>query len=402
MVSIRHYLLFVFIFSIFVDMFNGYCRMFLHIEPMFPLIYKGAIILYSLPFVFKQPKILLCFLIFALLLSFDMVSWVAHGHLEGLKVLFDELIRLVYPFFVLSVVFYYRDDIDRDTLLHYAMYYGLLLSTSICITSILGIGANSYGEDFGYGTKGLFTAGNDLSLSILLSFCICMYFLMSKGTFKYILYSFPFIIVSLLIGSTAIMVGTILILAIFFVLPLFYSYNYSKMCNIYRYILLCLGFPLMLYVMYKITQTDSYTMNKFNVKRILAGSARKDLTDAYYSFSSSFDIADMIFGVGPEKLYYGVGYELFGRMEQKQIEVDHLSLWGFYGYFLGSLILLYPIPALVTYLKSKSLQSIWMYISLLVFIFHVIFAGHAYTSTTASIPLMIILVVSLYRNDECL
>lgn len=101
--------------------------------------------------------------------------------------------------------------------------------------------------------KDLFTAGNDLSLSILLSFCICMYFLMSKGTFKYILYSFPFIIVSLLIGSTAIMVGTILILAIFFVLPLFYSYNYSKMCNIYRYILLCLGFPLMLYVMYKIT-----------------------------------------------------------------------------------------------------------------------------------------------------
>lgn len=166
-------------------MFNGYCRMFLHIEPMFPLIYKGAIILYSLPYVFKQPKILLCFLIFALLLSFDMVSWVAHGHLEGLKVLFDELIRLVYPFFVLSVVFYYRDAIDRDTLLHYAMYYGLLLSTSICITSILGIGANSYGEDFGYGTKGLFTAGNDLSLSILLSFCICMYFLMSKGTFKY-------------------------------------------------------------------------------------------------------------------------------------------------------------------------------------------------------------------------
>lgn len=106
MISIRHYLLFVFIFSIFVDMFNGYCRMFLHIEPMFPLIYKGAIILYSLPFVFKQPKILLCFLIFALLLSFDMVSWVAHGHLEGLKVLFDELIRLVYPFlcFLLSFI----------------------------------------------------------------------------------------------------------------------------------------------------------------------------------------------------------------------------------------------------------------------------------------------------------
>lgn len=400
MISIRHYLLFVFIFSIFVDMFNGYCRMFLHIEPMFPLIYKGAIILYSLPYVFKQPKILLCFLIFALLLSFDMVSWVAHGHLEGLKVLFDELIRLVYPFFVLSVVFYYRDAIDRDTLLHYAMYYGLLLSTSICITSILGIGANSYGEDFGYGTKGLFTAGNDLSLSILLSFCICMYFLMSKGTFKYILYSFPFIIVSLLIGSTAIMFGSVLIVIIMVVLPIVYRYDYSKMYHIYRSLLLCLGLPFMLYIMYCITQTDSYTINKFNVAKLLSGSARKGLSNAYYSFSSKFDMADRLFGVGPEKLYYGVGHEFFGTMEKKQIEVDHLTLWGFYGYLLGSLVLFYPLPALITYLKRRTLLSVWMIIAILIFFFHGIFAGHAYTSTTACLPLMIILISSVYNDNE--
>ena len=400
MIFFRQYLVFVYIISLFVDMFNGYCRMFLNIEPVFPLIYKGAIILFSLPYVLRQKKILLCFLIFALILSIDMVSWVVHSHLEGLTVLFNELIRLVYPFFVFSVVWYYRNITNKDELLHYAMYYGLFLSTSVCVTAFLGVGANSYGDDFGYGTKGLFTAGNDLSLSILLSFCICMYYLMQKGTIKYVLYSLPFIIVSLLIGSTAIMIGTIAILSILTLIPFVYRYQYSKTFYLFRYALLCLGLPLIIYLMYRITQTDSYTMNKFNVHKLLAGSARKGLADAYYAFSSTFDTADMIFGVGPEKLYYGVGYNFFGTIEQKQIEVDHLTLWGFYGYFLGTLILLYPLPALINYMRRWTLLSIWMVIALLLFFFHGIFAGHAYTSTTACIPLMMILIASIYQDNE--
>lgn len=401
MVSIRVYLLFVFVFGILVDMFNGYCQLFLHIEPIFPLVYKGGIILYSLPYVIKQQKVLMCFLIFALLLSVDMVSWIYHGHLEGFTALFDELIRFLYPFFILSVVWYYRKMIDKDFLLHYAMYYGLLVSTSVCITSFLGIGANSYGDDFGYGTKGFFTAGNDLSLSILLSFCICMYYLMVRGSFRYIIYSFPFIIVSMLIGSTAVMIGTIFIIAIFIVLPVFYRYNYPKAYTRYRYLLLCLGFPMMLYVMYRITQTDSYTKNKYNVEKLMAGSARKGLTDAYYSFASSFDTEDMLFGVGPEKLYYGVGCNFYGVLKKKQIEVDHLTLWGCYGYLLGTIILLYPLPPLVLFLKRRSLFSLWMSIAIILFIFHGIIAGHAYGSTTASLPMILILVTSFYQRAEC-
>lgn len=400
MISIRVYLQFVYVFSILVDMFNGYCQLFLNIEPMFPLVYKGAIILYSLPYVFKQPKVLMCFLIFALLLSFDMVSWIYHGHLDGLVTLFDELIRLLYPFFILSVVWYYRKTIDKDFLLHYAMYYGLLISMSVCITTFLGIGANSYGDDFGYGTKGFFTAGNDLSLSVLLSFCICMYYLMIRGTYRYVFFSFPFIIVSMLVGSTAIMVGTIIIIAFLVILPLFYRYNYSKIYKRYRFFLLCFGGPLMLYVMYHITQTDSYTKNKFNVEKLMSGSARKGLVDAYYSFSSSFDMADSFFGVGPEKLYYGVGRDFWGVLKKKQPEVDYLTLWGFYGYFLGTIVLLYPLPALILYLKRRSLFSIWMSIAILLFIFHGIFAGHAYTSTTAILPLILILMASIYQEDE--
>lgn len=400
MISIRVYLQFVYVFSILVDMFNGYCQLFLNIEPVFPLVYKGAIILYSLPYVFKQQKVLMCFLIFALLLSVDMVSWIYHGHLDGLVILFDELVRLLYPFFILSVVWYYRKTIDKDFLLHYAMYYGLLISMSICITTFLGIGANSYGDDFGYGTKGFFTAGNDLSLSVLLSFCICMYYLMIRGTYRYVFYSFPFIIVSMLIGSTAIMVGTIIIIAFLVILPLFYRYNYSKIYTKYRFFLLCLGGPLMIYVMYHITQTDSYTKNKFNVEKLMSGSARKGLVDAYNSFSSSFDMADSFFGVGPEKLYYGVGRDFLGVLKKKQPEVDYLTLWGFYGYFLGTIVLLYPLPALILYLKRRSLFSIWMSIAILLFIFHGIFAGHAYTSTTAILPLILILMASIYQEDE--
>lgn len=87
-------------------------------------------------------------------------------------------------------------------------------------------------------------------------------------------------------------------------------------------------------------------------------------------------------------------------MEKKQIEVDHLTLWGFYGYLLGSLILFYPLPALITYLRRRTLLSVWMIIAILIFFFHGIFAGHAYTSTTACLPLMIILISSVYNDNE--
>lgn len=51
-------------------------------------------------------------------------------------------------------------------------------------------------------------------------------------------------------------------------------------------------------------------------------------------------------------------------------------------------------------MRRWTLLSIWMVIALLLFFFHGIFAGHAYTSTTACIPLMMILIASTYQDNE--
>lgn len=334
------------------------------------------------------------FVILITLLLLDIGSWIVNDHLNSFSILFNELIRQLYPLGVFFVLWFYKDDISRDDLLHYIMYYGLLMASSVCITAAMGVGASSYGDDFGYGTKGLFVAGNDMSLAILISFCVCSYYLIIVGTLKYVVYSIVFMIVSLLAGSTAIMIGSILICSTIIFLPLIYTIDYSRTFKYFRAVLFFVGFPLILYVMYRITQVDSYTMNKFDIHNILAGNARNVLRDAYYAYASTFNWADMFFGVGPEALYNGVGKELFGYSRGRSIEVDHLTIWGMYGYGLGSLILMYPFPAFCQFIREKNILSLFMLIAISLFFFHGIFAGHAYTSTSAQVSIVAIIVVA--------
>ena len=201
-------------------------------------------------------------------------------------------------------------------------------------------------------------------------------------------------IVSLLAGSTAIMIGSILICSTIIFLPLIYTIDYSRTFKYFRAVLFFVGFPLILYVMYRITQVDSYTMNKFDIHNILAGNARNVLRDAYYAYASTFNWADMFFGVGPEALYNGVGKELFGYSRGRSIEVDHLTIWGMYGYGIGSLILMYPFPAFCQFIREKNILSLFMLIAISLFFFHGIFAGHAYTSTSAQVSIVAIIVVA--------
>lgn len=394
MISIKQYLFLVFILSVFVDMLNGYYQLILNTTTIVPLLFKGAILAYSFLLVFKQPKVFMYFVILITLLLLDIGGWIVNDHLNSFSILFNELIRQLYPLGVFFVLWFYKDDISRDDLLHYIMYYGLLMASSVCITAAMGVGASSYGDDFGYGTKGLFVAGNDMSLAILISFCVCSYYLIIVGTLKYVVYSIVFMIVSLLAGSTAIMIGSILICSTIIFLPLIYTIDYSRTFKYFRAVLFFVGFPLILYVMYRITQVDSYTMNKFDIHNILAGNARNVLRDAYYAYASTFNWADMFFGVGPEALYNGVGKELFGYSRGRSIEVDHLTIWGMYGYGLGSLILMYPFPAFCQFIREKNILSLFMLIAISLFFFHGIFAGHAYTSTSAQVSIVAIIVVA--------
>lgn len=398
MISIRKYLFLVFVLSVFIDMLNGYYQLILNRTTIIPVFYKGALLLLSFFYLIKQPKLFGYVTVLLMLLLFDISSWIVNGHLVGLSKLFNELIRQLYPLGVFVVLWFYKDELSKNELLHYVLYYGLIMSTSICVTAALGIGASTYGNDFGYGTKGLFVAGNDMSLSILISFCVCAYYLIIVGSLKYVIYSIVFMIVSLLAGSTAIMIGSILICSSIIFLPSISNIDYSRTFKYFRAILLFVGFPFILYVMYRITQIDSYTMNKFDIHNILAGNARNVLREAYYEYASTFNWADYLFGVGPEALYDGVGKELFGYTRARAIEVDHLTIWGIYGYGLGSLILMYPFSAFIQFLKEKSILSLFMLMAISLFFFHGIFAGHAYTSTTAQVSIVAI-IVTAYQID---
>ena len=85
---------------------------------------------------------------------------------------------------------------------------------------------------------------------------------------------------------------------------------------------------------------------------------------------------------------------------ERALEVDHLELIGSFGFILGGLLLLYPIfywlRCINYYVKERDSLSFWMAISFSLFVFHGIFAGHAFTSIVA----MTVLVAFIFVADK--
>lgn len=400
---LKCYIYIVFIVSVFVDMYNGYVQLVRHSSTILPSIFKGGILLFSLIFLVKSKKMLVIGASFLILFLVDVLIWETSGYVTTFSAIVNDFVRLVYPFGVFIVLYVYKNRITKDFLLHNAMYFGLIIAITVVLGKIFGFGFNSYGDSYGYGTKGLFHGGNDISLSLLLSFCICSYYLMTKGSFKYIIFTLLFINSSLLVGSTAVMLGAIIIEIFLIVLPLFVHNSYALYYYKFRKLLFWLGLPLIFFVVYKISQVDQYTRKKFNLENIISGQARNPLKNAYYEVSNNFGLWEYLFGTGPEYLQNRVGLHLYGILKPRLLEVDYLTLFGTYGHILGLLILLYPFIVFrrnfISWLLGRDFCLVWLNIAIVIFVAHGIIAGHAYTSSTASVILMAIIISSLDSNS---
>lgn len=398
--KVKIFLLCVYIICPFIDMYNGYVQMFLNSQTLVPVLFKTGIIVYSLKYILRFNKATVLIYIGSILFLCSFAYWNHSGYIGSKLALIKDVSKIVYPYSILVVLYAFKNRIDREQLLHYVLYFGLISSSSILLFDILGIGVHSYGLDYGYGTKGLFIAGNDIGLSLILSNCVVAYFLSTKGEWKYVVYNVIILAACLCIGSTAGIIGTMVSIIGLLVQPLFVRYDYSTVYHTYKKLLIVFGIPLVLFTVYSIINTDSYTMRKFNANHLLSGGARKGLEKAYYATSSNLSVADYLWGIGDDELHRRIGYYFSQTRTLRALEVDHLEVTGIYGLLLGGLLLLYPLiyffKHIEKYIRFRSLFSFWMIIAILLFIFHGIFAGHAYTSISA----MSVLVAFMYLADN--
>lgn len=400
MVNIKYFIKCVYIISVFVDLYNGYIQQFSTSETILPVLFKGGIILYSLKYILRNNHVAYFILYCTIAYLISLLYWLANGYANLNIELFRYITKLLYPFSVLLVLQANRNTINRDMLLLNIMYYGVIAAVSILLVDLLGLSVNTYGSNYGYGVKGFFKAGNDISLALILCNCISAYYLSVRNEYKYILCNIIITIACMRIGSTAALFGSIFITLILLLQPLYIKNKFSKTYHRYKYIILLFGIPVLVYCIHLIINTDSYTVNKFNINNILEGEARSKLRNAFYEVSKKFTISDYMFGIGNEELFRRIGLNLFHTNEAKSIEIDYLDMIGGYGLFLGGSILIYPLKYLWKYsfrtIYYKDLFSFWMTIIVLLFILHGILAGHAYTSIMA----MTVLVGILFLSEQ--
>lgn len=385
--NVDKYLVIVFVISIFFDLYNGYVQQVKESSTMLPTLFKGVVMIYSLckswtvSWIQKYIKLL----IGVFLLS--TIYWLVCGYEIRVGTLISDLFKLIYPYSILLYLSYRGGKASTEKVLLYILIYGIVISASILITSYAGVAVNSYGESYGYGVKGLFKAGNDTSVALIMCLCIAFYFIERFKNPIFIIFSILILYSCLIMGTTSGMAGVAISILCFIVMPFYSIEKTSSTSKMYLLLLLGVGIPIIASFVTEIINTDSFTRNKYSLEYIMDGDARGYLQEAFFKYWKTYSITDYIFGVGNTELYENVGRILYSSNGLKRVEVDQWDIFGAYGFLLGGVIFYLPLKFLFFTFKEalhdRTMISVWIFVATALFSAHGFLAGHAYTNIMA-------------------
>ncbi len=406
--TICHFiLLLIFPFSVFVDMYNGYCHHYLSGTPLFPSLYKGGLVAFCVIYCFIKPwspffkSLLVVLFLYAIAFLYWIVSVSSFNVADEL----NYFIKFSYPYFVLAFLFQCQQYIQIDKFITLLTYYGVTAATSIILLFFLGLGVSSYGEidaAYGFGTKGFFTAGNDIGLTLLMTNCLLCYLYVINHKFTYLLKIILVTIGTIMLGTMAGIGGSLLIWGILAYFIVFVSRDLFSIRQ--KLVIACIVIALLIYILsvvLDILAEDKYMLQRFDV--LLSGDSRTGLRETANQVFENFNVAQWLLGMGFSG--FGRAVALNNNMDGYRLtEMDFHDVVGYYGLLVGGAVLLFSFYvlwlAVKTYLKIKSVLAFWIIILLCLFIGHGYLAGHAYTSTQSALLFVGIAFVLLIRRMQ--
>lgn len=170
--------LFVFLLPLIFDIFYTLSGLRLGIA------YRGLlffiVFLFTLPLLLKSKNLFYIYLITYPLLS-SLISAMMHGEVIAQLVEASKYSYLFILFIFLGHVF---EEDRKSLLLKYVSLYGFCLSILILVPFSFGFGQPTYFEG-AYGNKGLFSAQNDVGISLAISFVISSYIAIHKNSTRH-------------------------------------------------------------------------------------------------------------------------------------------------------------------------------------------------------------------------
>lgn len=394
------------IVSIIIDMITGYTQHVLSFHFPSGIIFRGIILCIAVSYIITQPlssiKILSLSISFLYLISLGI--WIQSEDNFNLGTEITYFSRIFYYIALIAYFAKYRNLFDYCYLFKLLNIASVLVALSLIFAYYTKTGVPTYdlGEDIKVGTRGFFTAGNDLGLYCLIGFICTLYNLIYSRTWKQIICIILTATAVLLIASKTAILGVFLIAILFLFYIVFFNVPELKIVRRVRlYIGIIFGSIIILggLMTLNFIQKEPYLMERFSTDNAL--NPREDLMIAGVESIKNLKGTQLFIGRSIPGSFSYIGNVLKRGDRKKNVEAEIHDTLSAYGYLLGGLIILlffYPLLSLIiSYMKHKSFQNFLVLVSYCFFGGHAYLAGHAFTNVMA-FPALCILYYSVYHD----
>lgn len=223
----RHYpviLALIFFSQILVDAVNGALQEILNYHSFLPSLYKIGLFLFLLCFLCIGNIGGRLFILLSILTPLLFFMWSLNHEPLSLKEELTVLTRVLYPYLMLNFVLRFKHLIHGKTLLKILSLYGITAGFLVSLCAIFNISGSS-AMVAGFGTKGIFRAGNDIGLTILLSFIILIYFFALQRRWGLIFLGICMVYGLFNLGTMTGLLGTFCVCIVSFFAAIFHQFK---------------------------------------------------------------------------------------------------------------------------------------------------------------------------------
>ena len=291
----------------------------------------------------------------------------------------------------------HRSGIDAgDWIAKGVIFYASVAACSIMFSFLTGIGKPTYGE-WAFGHKSFFTGGNDIGLAMLVGLVMVWCRLWRKESLTNVGLIMLITAGISLIGSRAAWGGVLGITVVFALGYLFVKKSTNTFTYAIKVVILVIvvgGGGFATKVVYDNLEAVAFTFER--VTQLFDGvSPRAEFQKVGYSILEDRSMAHDVLGQGA-KFYFQVkerfshrnrsfnGDGRAGQTKYKTIEQDLFDLYGSYGLLLGGMVIAYHffywLWSCRLFLAYRSIEFFGISLALTIYVFHGVYAGHAFMS----------------------
>jgi len=412
----------IIVLSVFIDLLNGYLNYYKSFPLPIGVVFRTIITLFGFFYLLVNPKLFIYKTYVGgvfLLWVFCNAFWTLNSQDIDLALELSLFAKILYP---LIIIFYIKYVIDKgyvpfERVLKWMVLNGLICGLSILFSYITGIGFSTYGygetgSSYGFGTTSFFKAQNDLTLSVLLSFCISLYFLFLTKKFLNLLKACFILIGLILIGTRAGLLGGFALIFFFIIHMLFLAKGYGpkKLLLKFTMFTLILAFATFSGIFaYNKIRENPYMIKKYAISALQ--SPREVLSDAANSYidKTEKNTGYFLFGLG-NKTYTSAlplasGVHKSNDENEKTAEKDFTDLIGGYGIIFALFVFALPLIVFIKLFKNwlsdtKDALKFSLFIAIALFLFHSIFAGHGIKNPQVGTLLSIVYIYGFVTGNR--